>query len=123
MKKNILDNLKELVKESGWSESLDNQYNQLTEITEKYKNHGLDLKLTCGACPEQYEVFKDGKQVAYYRLRHGYFIVELEDCGGEMIYEAYPKGDGIFDDDERIDYMNIALNTLLISLSNGNNPD
>ena len=60
------------------------------------------LILTCPACPEQYEVFdKKGKQVGYLRLRGGWFRVDYPDCGIKTIYEAYPKGDGIFDEDER----------------------
>lgn len=71
---------------------------------------GLRLELTCGACPEQYDVFDGtGKQVGYLRLRHGYFRVDVPDCGGETVYEALPKGDGIFDDDERYHYLTEAI--------------
>lgn len=61
------------------------------------------LVQTCGACPEQYDLFDkaSGKQVAYFRLRHGTFRVDVPDCGGETIHVAHPKGDGCFDDDER----------------------
>ncbi|AND75426.1 F-box domain protein [Acinetobacter phage vB_AbaM_ME3] len=56
---------------------------------------------TCTACPEQYEVFSNGIQVGYLRLRHGHFRVDYPDCGGETIYSANTKGDGYFEDDER----------------------
>jgi len=76
-----------------------------------------ELILTCHACPEQYEVFKDGKQVAYYRLRHGEFRVDLGECGGETIYEAEPNGDGIFDADERFIYLIKAIREVLLKIN------
>jgi len=64
---------------------------------------GLRLVCTCSACPEQYDVFdKNNDQVGYLRLRHGYFRADVPDCGGETVYESETKGDGIFDDDERL---------------------
>lgn len=72
--------------------------------------HGYRLQQTCGACPEQYDVFDDlGQQVAYFRLRHGGFRVDVPDCGGETIYTANPKGDGIFTRDERVRYLTEAV--------------
>jgi hypothetical protein len=65
-------------------------------------------------CPEQYDVFDEtGKQVAYYRLRHGSFRVDAPECGGETIYEANPKGDGTFYDDERKHYLKEAEEAVL----------
>ena len=81
-----------------------------------HKENGLDLQMTCGACPEQYDVFKDGKIVGYYRLRHGLFTVDYPDCGAETIYEAEPKGDGIFEADERVMYLTNAMNAILDKL-------
>ena len=47
-----------------------------------------NFELTCGACPEQYDVFdEDGNQVAYVRLRWGHLRVDVPDCGGELLYE------------------------------------
>lgn len=63
---------------------------------------------TCGACPEQYDVYlKDqpGKEVGYLRLRHGYFRAEHM---GQVVYDAYTKGDGIFEEDERSYHLNQA---------------
>jgi hypothetical protein len=73
----------------------------------------ITLKLSCGACPEQYDAFdEDGKQVGYLRLRHGHFRVDYPDCGGETIYEAHPMGDGIFDDEERDYYLRFAVDAI-----------
>lgn len=70
---------------------------------------GLQLVMTCGACPEQYDVFFYGAQVGYLRLRHGYFRAEFGDVGGPVVYQAHPKGDGIFEDGEREYYLSEAV--------------
>ena len=70
------------------------------------------LVLTCGACPEQYDVFLAGEQVGYLRLRHGFFTARYPDCGGEIIYESQPNGDGLFDSDERAFYLDEAITAL-----------
>ena len=62
---------------------------------------GYDLEQTCSACPEQYDVYLDGKQVGYLRLRHGHFTAEVPDAGGEEVYESKPDGDGLFTFEER----------------------
>ncbi len=49
--------------------------------------HGLRFVLTCGACPEQYDVFLGDKQIGYVRLRHGELSVETPDCGGALVLE------------------------------------
>ena len=74
------------------------------------------LELTCFACPEQYDVYLDGKQVGYLRLRNGIFRCDYPDCGGETIYRACPAGDGIFDSDERDKYLSEAIATLASKL-------
>ena len=33
--------------------------------------NGYNFICTCDACPEQYDVFRNGKQVGYVRLRFG----------------------------------------------------
>jgi hypothetical protein len=60
------------------------------------------LICTCSACPEQYDVIDDinNTVVGYLRLRHGHFTAEYPDCGGELVYNAATRGDGMFDDDE-----------------------
>jgi hypothetical protein len=70
---------------------------------------GFELKLTCGACPEAYEVFVGGRHVGYLGLRHGTFNV-IDEMFGEVIYTASPKGDGLFDNDiERNYFLNQAV--------------
>jgi len=83
-----------------------------------------DIRLiqTCGACPEQYDAFLGEKQVGYLRLRHGYFRVDYLECGGETIYEAYPEGDGIFDYDERDEYL-LAAKEAIVGKLNSENPE
>ncbi len=69
----------------------------------------LKLVMTCGACPEQYDVFQDGKEVGYLRLRHGHFRAE---CNGVVVYEATPNGDGLFEYDERDHYLRFAVDAI-----------
>ena len=70
---------------------------------------GYHLVMTCGACPEQYDVFFEDVQVGYLRLRHGYFTARCPDSSGDLVYEAEPHGDGIFEYDEREGYLEKAL--------------
>ena len=75
--------------------------------------HGYRLVRTCGACPEQYDVLdSQGNQVAYLRLRHGSYIVSAPDVGGKVIYQAFPQGDGFFDDDERVKYLEESIKNI-----------
>ncbi len=85
---------------------------QLPLIYRMYKNAGYELKCTCTACPEQYDVFKDGRQVAYMRMRHGWFRVAVPDVTGDTIYSAEPEGDGCFKAHERLVYMKKALDNI-----------
>jgi len=78
-----------------------------------YEISGYFLQRTCAACPEQYDVFNsDDEQVGYLRLRHGYFRADVPDCGGETVYESNPKGDGVFDDDERMQELTNAVHAI-----------
>lgn len=70
---------------------------------------GLELRLTCPSHPEQYDVYDGEKQVAYFRLRHGEFRVDVPECGGEIIYEVEPEGDGFFEEHERQKYLEEAV--------------
>jgi len=74
--------------------------------------NGYTLVRTCTACPEQYDVFKEGVQVGYLRLRHGYFRADAPDCGGVTVYEAEPNGDGMFEVDERDHYLEEAIKAI-----------
>jgi len=71
--------------------------------------HGYRLERTCFACPEQYDVYAGEEQVAYFRLRHGSFYAAVPDHGGEIVYQADPDGDGIFEDNERFRYLREAI--------------
>jgi hypothetical protein len=75
--------------------------------------NGYTLKQTCVACPEQYDVIDSaGNPAGYLRLRHGYFRADYPECGGETVYEASTKGDGLFDDDERMPELTKAIDAL-----------
>lgn len=71
---------------------------------------GLKFKQITCMCPEQYDVFKDGKQVAYIRLRWGHFTVEIPDVHGKIIFEKQFKDSlkGAFDKDEREKCLHLA---------------
>lgn len=71
---------------------------------------------TCEAWPEQYDVYRGSKQVAYIRLRMGRLSVSVPDVGGEVIYYKDYKNDsakGYFDnDEERMKYLTKIANIL-----------
>lgn len=52
---------------------------------------GLDFHLTTSSCPRQYEIYKDGKYVAYFRFRYGSI-------------EVHPVDDYIEDVDDKINW-------------------
>ena len=77
------------------------------------------LVCTCGACPEQYNVFDGEDYVGYMRLRHGYFYAEYL---GKTVYEANPRGDGIFDDEtERVFHLNSACEAIKTAIKSQRN--
>jgi len=58
---------------------------------------------TCDMCPEQYDVYRGKKQVAYVRLRMGHLTVDAPKCLMELVYEKrYPNDPykGCFDNDK-----------------------
>ena len=74
----------------------------------------LQFDCTCFACPEQYDVLYNGNVVAYVRLRHGYLYCNVPDYNGDTVYEAWPRGDGCFwDDEEREHYLNIIKDKIV----------
>lgn len=84
--------------------------------------HDCKLVCTCSACPEQYDVFDPtGAKIGYLRLRHGHFRADYPECGGERVYESRPKGDGIFDADERLPELTKAVHSLLARHAQKNN--
>lgn len=82
--------------------------------------NGYELRLTCYSCPEQYDVFdKYRTQVAYLRLRHGKFYAAVPDVGGKIVYESLTIGDGIFDQNERMEHLNKAIESIQEYLTKG----
>lgn len=73
---------------------------------------GIELKRTCFACPEQYDAFHNDKMVGYLRLRHGDFTVNYPDVGGKLILEESPQGDGMFEKEERMEYLTKAVKVI-----------
>ena len=97
---------------SGFGKAFDMQLHQVELAKKLYAKNGFDLQLTCSACPEQYDVLMRGENVGYLRLRHGRFRVEYPDIPGETIFEAYPNGDGMFEDNERLVFLTKALRAI-----------
>ena len=75
----------------------ENRWNEPDEVPLRE----LRLKQTCGACPEQYDVFDGEKLVGYLRVRHGHFQARYGGGGGPVVYEAFVHGDGMFENSER----------------------
>ncbi len=76
----------------------------------------LRLSKVCGMCPEQYEVFLGERSVGWLNLRHGRFTA---DCPlHTVVYEARPKEDGSFydDEDERDFYLREGCKAILAAL-------
>ena len=91
---------------------------QLPLVQKLHAKNGLEIK--GDVCPEQYDVFKDGKQVAYYLLRFGHFRVFYyqPDCASDgIIYETYTYGSGNFYANERLVHLTQAMRKLLEKLS------
>jgi hypothetical protein len=66
----------------------------------------LLFERTCDACPEQYDVFLDGKMVGYVRLRWSCLTAESPYVFGDTVYEhEFGEGlQGCFDSDEQRNY-------------------
>lgn len=79
----------------------------------------IELKQTCHACPEQYDAVLNGKVIGYLRLRHGIFTCE-HIPSGVHVYVGDPKGDGIFEPEEREFHLNKALNALAVAEDRSN---
>lgn len=92
------------------------EINPLWGLLEDITIRDYCFQQTCGACPEQYDVFVGDKQVAYVRLRWDRLRVDVPDYGGDTIYVHHFDDDGykgVFDsEDERIKYLNIIADEL-----------
>ena len=74
---------------------------------------GLKFRNTCGACPEQYDVFLKDEEVGYVRLRCG---VLRGDCGNLTVYrKSMTDGsDGMFISEEsRMQHLNEIASAIL----------
>jgi hypothetical protein len=82
----------------------------------------IKLDQTCGACPEQYDVYIDGEDdpSGYMRLRHGHFRAEYL---GETVFTGDPRGDGCFEFGERDEWLNKACHAILLAHDNRTPPD
>jgi hypothetical protein len=80
----------------------------------EYPRHilGLELRRISFACPEQYDVYEDDRQVGYLRLRHGNFTASYPDYEGSVVYQHCPDGDGIFEDNERLYQLTKAIEAI-----------
>lgn len=77
---------------------------------------GLDFIRTCVACPEQYDVFKDGKQVGYVRYRFGNLTCECPDVSGTLVYSQIideSGWSGVLPDESRIDTLECVADNIL----------
>ena len=91
------------------------EYLNENEDKADYRIQGIWFKLTCGACPEQYDVFAGTNQVAYVRLRWGRLRVDVPDVGGETVYVNYFDDEfkGTFSNEqERVHYLNEIVTVL-----------
>jgi hypothetical protein len=79
------------------------------DVTRLDRFPDYELRLTCGACPEQYDVYRNGAQVGYLRLRHGTFRADMPDASGETVFSAAPEGDGSFAEHERERFLTSAI--------------
>lgn len=74
---------------------------------------GMLFQMTCSACPEQYDVWYNEKQIGYIRLRWGILRAYYPSHMGDKVYEAI-IGDGEWqghfsNEEERIEHLsNIA---------------
>jgi len=74
------------------------------------------LRLTCSACPEQYDVFNMfGKQIAYIRLRYGRVKGMIPDVGGKLVYQYdfdEPYKGSFCTEDERLYHLNKIIDAV-----------
>jgi hypothetical protein len=89
-------------------------FNGYSTSSTDYVISGCRLIQTCVACPEQYDVFDDytGCQIGYLRLRSGVFRADLRGAGGTTVYSANTKGDGTFENDERMPELRKAVKAI-----------
>lgn len=72
----------------------------------------VELRQTCSACPEQYDMYIDCKNIGYFRTRHGYFTVEYL-LNETQVFASGIKGDGGFDPEERDFFLEEGIKAVL----------
>lgn len=98
--------LRKLIGETQSTDStMDIVYSLIDELTRKPTPVDVELVRTCSACPEQYDLFREGRQIGYLRLRHGRYTVTYPDHLGQTVHEAYTHGDGSFEIHERAEHI------------------
>jgi hypothetical protein len=70
---------------------------------------GCKLTQTSVICPEAYDVEFNGKYIGHLHLRHGTFTAQF---GNHCLYTGFPKGDGIFETDERKKFLKKGVKAL-----------
>lgn len=91
----------------------------LYQYLDDWTDGNYTIVQTCGACPEQYDMLdKDANIVGYFRLRHGTFTVEYPCAGGKLLLRENPKGDGVFEYDERECYLTKAYLEVIKEINN-----
>ena len=72
----------------------------------------VELHQTCSASPEQYDMYVNGENIGYFRIRHGYFTVEYL-LNGAQVFGSGIKGDGEFDSEERDFFLKEGIKAVL----------
>lgn len=72
----------------------------------------VELRQTCSASPEQYDMYVEDENIGYFRTRHGYFTVEYL-LNGTQVFASGIKGDGGFDSDERDFFLKEGIKAVL----------
>ena len=109
------------------SNAENNQCNDDTEYMEDGYTitiNGLDFIMTCSACPEQYDVLKDGEMVGYVRFRFSELRCDYKDCGGERIYthlfDDCPMLGTFINNSERMHYLKLIADKINERLKDDN---
>lgn len=79
---------------------------------------------TCEAWPEQYDVYKGKRQIAYVRLRMGNLTVRVPDVDGELVYhknyEKDPAKGYFYTQEERMGQLRRIVKILKEGRKNAN---
>ncbi|MDR6548520.1 hypothetical protein J2810_004610 [Chryseobacterium rhizosphaerae] len=67
---------------------------------------------------EVYHVYLNSEQVGYIQLKYGILRVEYPEAGGELLLRKFPKGDNVFELDERNYYLEEAKKAIVIRAIN-----